>query len=39
VVGVAAAEHGGVGHRAWPAADYTDRAVRSLLSEVVSPPA
>jgi AcrR family transcriptional regulator len=25
--------------RAWPAADYTDRAVRSILSEVVSPEA
>jgi len=25
--------------RAWPAADYTDRAVRSILSEVVSPGA
>ena len=23
--------------RAWPAADYTDRAVRSILAEVVSP--
>jgi AcrR family transcriptional regulator len=23
--------------RAWPAADYTDRAVRSILSEVVGP--
>jgi AcrR family transcriptional regulator len=28
-----------VGDRAWPAADYTERAVRSVLSEVVSPPA
>jgi AcrR family transcriptional regulator len=25
--------------RAWPAADYTDRAVRSILAEVVTPPA
>ena len=25
--------------RAWPAADYTQRAVRSILSEVVSPEA
>ena len=25
--------------RAWPAAEYTDRAVRSILSEVVSPGA
>ena len=25
--------------RAWPAADYTDRAVRSILSEVVNPEA
>src|SRR5215218_5379980 len=25
--------------RAWPAADYTERAVRSILSEVVSPEA
>jgi hypothetical protein len=28
-----------VGDRAWPAADYTDRAVRSVLSEVISSPA
>jgi AcrR family transcriptional regulator len=28
-----------VGDRAWPAADYTDRAVRSILSEVIGPPA
>jgi AcrR family transcriptional regulator len=28
-----------VGDRGWPAADYTERAVRSVLSEVVSPPA
>jgi AcrR family transcriptional regulator len=27
-----------VGDRGWPAADFTERAVRSLLSEVVSPP-
>jgi AcrR family transcriptional regulator len=26
-----------VGDRAWPAGDYTERAVRSLLSEVVGP--
>ena len=26
-----------VGDRAWPPADYTDRAVRSVLSEVVAP--
>jgi hypothetical protein len=28
-----------VGDRAWPAADYTDRAVASILSEVVAPGA
>jgi AcrR family transcriptional regulator len=28
-----------VGDRSWPAADYTDRAVGSILSEVVRPPA
>ena len=27
-----------VGDRAWPPGDYTERAVRSVLSEVVSPP-
>ena len=27
-----------VGDRAWPAGDYTDRAVRSVLAEVVRPP-
>ncbi|HEV2919746.1 MAG TPA: TetR/AcrR family transcriptional regulator [Actinomycetota bacterium] len=27
-----------VGDRAWPAADYTERVVRSVLSEVVGPP-
>ena len=28
-----------VGDRAWPAAAYTDRAVSSILSEVVGPGA
>jgi AcrR family transcriptional regulator len=28
-----------VGDRAWPAGDYTDRALRSVLSEVVAPGA
>jgi AcrR family transcriptional regulator len=28
-----------VGDRGWPAGDYTERAVRSVLAEVVSPPA
>jgi AcrR family transcriptional regulator len=27
-----------VGDRAWPADDYTERVVRSVLSEVVGPP-
>jgi len=27
-----------VGDRAWPAEDYTERVVRSVLSEVVGPP-
>ena len=27
-----------VGDRAWPAEDYTERAVRSVLAEVVRPP-
>jgi hypothetical protein len=26
-----------VGGRAWPPCDYTERAVRSVLSEVVGP--